>query len=506
MNVNKDYINNIYDLHKQWKINYEKSLLKIIKTPRLSPISIKNDIYNINHYYENTDYENIYLYSRKIFIALMFYLRNIRKNKGNPCGRGERYLSYTMALWLLRIDPELFEKNICIFVSKIGYYKDCLLMAKLARTDNYSNKEIDKILTPMAISLLEDEYNINKSLIDKTPIKNISKASKWAPREGKAFDMFIPNLQRLCALNNSKKSWRKFINNIVNKLPNPVLETLLSEKKYDEVDFSKIPVKAFKLYNNYFKSNKILCSKFNEFKSYRENNIVFPYNIVNSYAIDYFNNTIKENQEYEDQWCKYIETMNENNCSLVPIINISYDEYMLNSYKNSISLTYIISLLQMSKGFIKNKIIINNKLYDVSGNTLKESIEFILNAAKYNVEYHNNYIDIFKYLIEYCKNINIPDAELLNTKIIILTNNDINYYDKLQNEIYKLMERSFIEYEYNTLPYLILWNLSEYNEIYYIDNILQIYGCNKNILNEHILTNKDIPLNIIKPFFKIVSV
>jgi len=99
-------------------MNYEKSLIKVINEPRLKPKAIKQDIFNLTHLYENSDYENIYLFSKTTYIALMFYLRNIR-NIGDmgdiTRGRGERYLSYTMALWLLRRDPDLFDKNIYLF-------------------------------------------------------------------------------------------------------------------------------------------------------------------------------------------------------------------------------------------------------------------------------------------------------------------------------------------------------------------------------------------------------
>ena len=112
---------------------YKKSLLKIIKTHRLKAESIKGDLFNINHFYENSDYENIYNYNKKQYVALMFFLRNIRENKEINRGKGERYLSYTMALWLLRKDPILFDRNIYVFVSELGCFKDCLLMAMLAK-------------------------------------------------------------------------------------------------------------------------------------------------------------------------------------------------------------------------------------------------------------------------------------------------------------------------------------------------------------------------------------
>ena len=71
---------------QDWEAKYEKSLVKIFSTSRINSCKFDEN----TCIYENKDYGNIYLYDKKAYIALMFYLRNIRNQKTIPKGKGER--------------------------------------------------------------------------------------------------------------------------------------------------------------------------------------------------------------------------------------------------------------------------------------------------------------------------------------------------------------------------------------------------------------------------------
>jgi len=547
MKSNTKY-SNLYDInndkvYQMHKMNYEKSLIKVINEPRLKPKAIKQDIFNLTHLYENSDYENIYLFSKTTYIALMFYLRNIR-NIGDmgdiTRGRGERYLSYTMALWLLRRDPDLFDKNIYLFVSELGFFKDCLSMAKIAKSDNYTNQEIDKILMPMAMSLIEDDYNIVKSFIDKKTMPYISLASKWAPREGKSFDEFIPNIQRLCKIKtkNSKESWRKFIRNIINKSPNPTtIETLLSEKKYDEVDFSDIPSKAFKLYKNHFKKNIYLRDRFGEYvnnkniQKINKSNISSTYSIIKPYIYQFLNNKFEVsvnkpiiiNDWVEVKWLNYtnsiiIKNLNKTNYNFIPMIDISASMFMYDSVNISMALTFGILLSQLSSGFMENKAITFSTkptLYNITGNTLCKKVECIFKELIGNREDYcsTDFIKAFECLLEHCKSNNIPNSYLMNTKIIVFT--DMEYdkcCDKNQDdELLKKVINKFNRYGYTDLPKIILWNMTgnfcikEHNNY-----ITRLNGFDESIINNCIIpgniTPVDISFNLVKKYFSLVTI
>jgi hypothetical protein len=212
------------------------------------------------------------------YVALMFYMRNIRKIDKSPKGRGERLLSYYMCMWLLKTHKNMFMANYFRFVREIGCYKDCLNLAKMAKERKYDDSDIRLLLMPMAVSLMEDENliiqkHLYKSMGSKTNELKLSLAVKWAPREGKTFTQLIPYLKQLCNITGPKSDmkWRKYIQQITYGSKSVTIEKLLSTKQYDTVNFKTVPSKAFNLYKNAFKRIPELTNKYNEFLSNMKN-------------------------------------------------------------------------------------------------------------------------------------------------------------------------------------------------------------------------------------------
>jgi hypothetical protein len=231
------------------------------------------------------------------YVALMFYMRNIRKMGNSPKGKGERLLSYYMCLWLLKNHKNMFMANYFRFVQEIGYYKDCLNLAKMAKEQKYDASDILLLLMPMAVSLMEDENliiqkHLYKSIGTKTNELKLSLAAKWAPREGKAFTQLIPYLKQLCNITGPKSDmkWRKYIQQITYGNTSVTIEKLLSTKQYDKVNFKTVPSKAFNLYKNAFKRIPELTEKFDMFLSKVQSyavtdhvNATHPHEILNNY-------------------------------------------------------------------------------------------------------------------------------------------------------------------------------------------------------------------------------
>jgi hypothetical protein len=211
----------------------------------------------------------ILAYDKKLFIALMFHTRSIRvlDTQNIPKGKGERLISYHIVLWLLKNDIDLFLKNYNTYITVLGYYKDCLLLAKLAYHNDYTKQEIDLLLMPLAIALMDDENKIIQKHLNPTNKIHISLASKWAPREGKAFSTFIPHLKKLCNITGKKTNmkWRKFIQQIIHHKKIKTIETLLSTKQYDLIEFKAVPSKAFNLYKKSFERIPELTERYSEF-------------------------------------------------------------------------------------------------------------------------------------------------------------------------------------------------------------------------------------------------
>ena len=165
----------------------------------------------------NKYYDHIWNYKDKTpgvwFMVVMFYLRKrSKKYKHLPTGEADKSTSHNMILWLLYHHRNVFIINYPLFI-EIGCYKDCLILSKRAKKiPSFSKNDIKLLLTPMAEALLDDEHKIR---VDNK--LNISLASKWAPRHGKAFAEFINPLKQLCCIREPKSDmkWRKYIQQIV---------------------------------------------------------------------------------------------------------------------------------------------------------------------------------------------------------------------------------------------------------------------------------------------------
>ena len=530
--------NNITDngcLCYDWSNKYKSSFIDIFNMSRMDYTENHEESKNTKLYEQ---FKEIYNYDKNMFVALMFYTRNIRTQKNNiPKGKGERDISYIMALWLLKNDSVLFDKNIFLFVSELGCYKDCLLMAKIAKNIGYSNKLIDKILLPMAVSLIQDDFNIVKSFIEKTPQKKISLASKWAPREGKAYSEFIPNLKRLCQIfgKHSNANWRKLIRSIINKTQDPILiETLLSSKKYESIEFSKIPSKAFNLYKNHFKKNDLLKDRFNNFisqvlsKDSIQNikintNTLHPHEITKSYITPRLSNAILDNI-VEAQWKCYIKNtlskcldLSRESCNFIPMIDISESMCINNNIPITVALSLGILLSQINTGFMQGKAITFSEvpiIYDIVGETLCDKINCIFNELnkpenECGSKYNTNFLLAFKCLLNYCIEKKLPVDCLADTKVIALSDMEFDNCGNITAlESIKLM---FDSSGY-IMPKLIFWNLNgklKSKPCKLTDNCITLGGFEPAIIDEFIKTGLFTPetlaFNVVKKYLPLVS-
>ena len=189
------------------------------------------------------------------YTDLMLYVRDSRKTTviNIQQVKDSRMISYYMALWLLEHHEDIFIRNSKVLIEDLGYFKDCLNMARIAKDRRMTDHQINIILYPMAAALISDEAKIiqAQSGNKETQLK-LSLAHKWAPRHGKAFAEFIPYLRKLCNINgpNPQEQWRKYIRAIAQK--NITVENLLSAREFDKINFLAVPRLAFNLYKDRF--------------------------------------------------------------------------------------------------------------------------------------------------------------------------------------------------------------------------------------------------------------
>jgi hypothetical protein len=450
----------------------------------------------------------IWCYDMDLFVALMFYMRGIRKDpveditnrwkysnyKPIPKGRGEKLISYWMALWLLETHEVAFARHFTRFVRDIGYYKDCLIMAKMALELKYSNHKIMLILMPMVRALVSDESMIINAHINNLPLGclRLSMAAKWAPRQGKSFSILIPYMKHMCGITEPKSGakWRKYIQSIAQATKQNTIETLLSTKKYDDINFKMIPSKAFNLYKNTFGSNPELSDRFNEFlhniRDGCENihdGVIHPHDILSTYLN---NNLFKYRRTHqseipatESQWKCHIDatkltsmSIDREDTTFIPMIDISGSMFNGNALPIKAALSLGITLSQINTGIFKNKAITFSSIpvmMDVVGDTVLAQINSIFNefdkpenssASRCST----NFVKAFECILDFCCKNNVPVDDVAKIKVIALSDMAFDQADGVMRSDtppFQSIRKKFAVCGYQ-LPQIIYWNLDGY--------------------------------------------
>jgi hypothetical protein len=500
----------------------------------------------------------IWQHDMDLFVALMFYMRDIRKNptidgsesfyfNDIPKGKGEKLLAYWMALWLLNVNELIFAQNCTRFVRDIGYFKDCLIMAKMALGLKYSDNKIMIILMPLAIALAEDEGKIIKAHMNKQPREklSLSLASKWAPRQGKSYSMLIPYMKTLCGITGPKSDakWRKYIQSIVRATTTDTVETLLSTKNYDKIEFKAVPSKAFNLYKNAFARTPELVDRFATFNK-RVNpwfdNIhvsnIQPQEILTPYlyrSIFGFHGDKKyEDSLVEDQWKCYLDdakkssmSLDREDITLIPMIDVSGSMFDITNDHVSpikVALTLGIMLSQINTGVFERKSITFSTeplMMDIEGDTAIDQISSIFgelnkpNSADASI-ISTDFVKAFECLLEFCLENNITADCVSKIKIIALSDMEFDHADSALG-VSKLPLQAIREKFANNgyqVPQIIYWNLSGHNSyapcIFDDIGVATICGFEPSIIEEFLETGvmdpSLIPLQILNEYKKLV--
>jgi hypothetical protein len=178
--------------------------------------------------------------------VLMFQTRDCRG------GKGEKMLFYVMLLELYKDYPE----TVISLLGEIpiyGYYKDFLILSemisKILSEDNFGGLSVeygdlyrlhDSIIDIFASQLIKDKAELDASNNEgRTPLLSI--AGKFAPREGKKFELVYKKLVKKLFSKSStaNKQYRQLVSSLTRALEVP--EVLMCAQRYDEINFKKVP-------------------------------------------------------------------------------------------------------------------------------------------------------------------------------------------------------------------------------------------------------------------------
>ena len=189
----------------------------------------------------------------------LFYLRDCRG------GQGERRFFRIAYKWLCNYDPLLAKKNLHL-LSEYGRWDDLLYCT---------------VGTPMEGRALDI---IKKQLILDIDCKTPSLLAKWLPSENASSEKtkWLAKVVRK-TMGLTSKEYRKTLS-VLRKRIN-IVERLMSENRWDEIEFDKIPSKAGLIYKNAFARRDLIAKKYEAFAKSKSTKVnastLYPYEVVN---------------------------------------------------------------------------------------------------------------------------------------------------------------------------------------------------------------------------------
>ena len=203
-------------------------------------------------------FKNAFEENRELALKCLFYIGDCRG------GQGERRFFRLCFNWLAERYPEIARKNLEI----VPVYR---------RWDDVIYSCFDTPVEADMLALVKHQLALDIEC--KTP----SLLAKWLPSENASSAITKEAGSRIrVALGMNHKQYRKVLSALRTRIN--IVEKLMSEGRWDEIEFDKIPSRAGLIYKNAFARRDLIAQKYAEFANDENKKVnaaaLYPYEIV----------------------------------------------------------------------------------------------------------------------------------------------------------------------------------------------------------------------------------
>jgi hypothetical protein len=280
--------------------------------------------------------EKLWKYNPNQFIQILKHARDVRN------GKGEKLIVRDALLWLRQHKRKTYHLNKFDFTINLGCIKDLLHLANGKHCG-----EMDII-----VDMLRED-------MEEAPDGHISLAAKWAPSIGKQFSHLAKYIAlKLFPTSKSPyKQYRKLLTRLRKKLN--IVETKLCAKKWDEIEYEKLPSRAHHLlrttfcrhdmerYQAYVEQCKTGKAKINT-------GALFPHELVHECFGDNYDETIQV------MWDDMISNMKVKLKSSVAIVDVSGSMLVMgvgNVIPIEVAIALGLMIAELCDGPFKNRVL-----------------------------------------------------------------------------------------------------------------------------------------------------
>lgn len=405
--------------------------------------------------------EDFLLYSK-----LIAYARDVRQGGGDKrLGR----LGFVDIFDNININKIPF---LVTLISEYGSYKDVVLLL-LAPV---RNKDKKRVLAQHLNNILDsDDTNEQVSLL-----------AKYMPTETtKDEDMKFAYREFMKYVDITPKEYRKRNTRIRKKLD--IVETKLTEKRYEDIDYSHVPSQANLKYRDaFFRNDGERYSDYLDRVDSGDEKInsstLAPYQIVDKVRYD-------ASPSLDTLW-NNIPAPNNNGLEVLPVVDVSGS---MTGLPMDVAISLGIFLSEHNEGQFKDHFITFSsepKLKKVKGSTIRNKV---LNMQSSEWGMNTNLEKTFDLILKTAINNDLPQEELPESLLII---SDMQFDEATgsygfhsvptpDDTFFEKMKHKFKQHGYK-LPFLVFWNVGYGNTkpvVKTTKNTILVSGFSQNIFN-----------------------
>lgn len=245
--------------------------------------------------------------SPMLALKCLFYLRDCRG------GQGERRFFRVCFRWLANEYPDDARKLLNI-VSEYGRWDDVFYAA------------VDTKVEGDAFYLVRKQLKLD--LDCKTP----SLLAKWVPSENassRETKRVAGKFRQFCGV--THKEYRKVLATLRSRIN--IVEKLMSENRWDEIEFDKIPSRAGLIYKNAFARRDVIAQKYEAFAKSDDTKVnakvLYPYDVVSKAVMDagwsyrFPDLSDTDRAVIEKYWNNLPDYLNGEPCSMMCVVDTS---------------------------------------------------------------------------------------------------------------------------------------------------------------------------------------
>lgn len=434
-------------------------------------------------------FKNAYLEDKTYALKCLAYLRDIESQ-----GQGERRFFRVILKWLVNFDEQAIKRNLQYLVKNNYCRWDDIFVLFDTKLESFAMDLIRSQLTE-DIKNYKQGNNVPISLCAKW-CSSCNASSSQTKREGRKI---------ATALGLTEREYRKMLSMLRERIK--VVERLMSQNRWNEIQFDKLPSRAGLLYRNCFKNKGLIAEKYRQFATNSNTTVnagkLYPYDIAakaiklmgsNGYGRHYVALDDTERLMINKYWKNLEDFFKDAVSNLMVVADTSGS--MTWSGDNSVKPIDVATSLAVyaaehAKGPFANHYISFSRtarLIEVEGVDFCDKIDRIVRK---NLCENTNLESVFDLVLNTAMNYCLTPSQIPST-LVIITDMQVDVASNSGDRItfMESMRRKWYQKcggKYN-FPNLVLWNVNASSNINIIDDsktgVTYVSGCSPTIFTQ----------------------